>query len=96
MSGLPAHGPASAPQTWDAPAGFLFEVRLWRRVPGSATGEAGWITVGWCSTGEYAELLAEASMSQPGCLYAEVWGPSARNPDARIALVRYDHGPPDG
>jgi hypothetical protein len=95
MSGLPSHGPPSAPQTWDAPAGYGFEVRLWRRVPHPSSGEDGWITVGWCLTREYAELLAEASMSVPDCLYAEVWGPSARTPDARIALVRYDHGPPD-
>jgi hypothetical protein len=95
MSGLPSNGPASAPQTCDAPAGFAFEVRLWRRIASTADGDAGWATVGWCVTREYAELLAEASMSQADCLYAEVWGPSVKNPEARIGLVRYDHGPPD-
>jgi hypothetical protein len=51
--------------------------------------------VGWCSTREFAELLAEAAMSQAGCQFAEVWGVSVKSPDARVALVRYDYGPPE-
>jgi hypothetical protein len=72
-----------------APDGFTFEVRLRLRTP-----DSDWVTVGWCSTREYAELLAEAAMGQVGCELAEVWGPSVRRPDARVALVRYDLGPP--
>jgi len=82
--------PASAPQTLNAPEGFTFEVRLWPRTPA-----AGWATVAWCSTREYAELLAEAAMSHGDCQVAEVWGVSVKSPDARVALVRYDYGPPD-
>jgi hypothetical protein len=77
----------------DAPSGFTFEVRLWR--PARATDAGGWATVGWCSTREYAELLAEAAMSEADCQFAEIWGASARHPDTRIALIRYDRGTAD-
>ena len=73
--------------------GFPFEVRLWWQH--STAGDDGWLTAAWCATREYAELLAEASMSRPGCGCAEVWGPSQRVPGTWVALLRYDHGAPD-
>jgi hypothetical protein len=90
MERIPVDGPSSAPHTLTAPEGFAFEVRLLLQTP-----TTGWVTVAWCSTREYAELLAEAAMSQTDCQIAEVWGASVKSPDARVALVRYDYGPPD-
>jgi hypothetical protein len=95
MASSPVNEPPSAPQTLNAPEGFEFEVRLWQRVPATDASGPGWVTVAWCSTREYAELLAEAAMSQAGCQFAEVWGVSVKSPDARVALVRYDYGPPE-